>query len=61
MFRSSAGGTPKVDQILDVKHSGHLLGVTTGEREGEGKLGKSQGAMLKEFFGHDIYFALFTE
>jgi hypothetical protein len=61
MFRLGAGGTPNRDQILDVKHNGHLLGVTTGERKGEGKLGKSLGAMLKGFFGHDINFALFTE
>jgi hypothetical protein len=61
MFRLGAGGTPKLDQILDVKHSDHLLRVTTGGRGGKGELGKSRGDMLKGFFGHDIYFALFTE
>jgi hypothetical protein len=29
-FRLVVGGTPERDQILDVNHSGHLWGVTTG-------------------------------
>jgi hypothetical protein len=41
MFRLGAGGTPDRDQTPDLKHSGHLLGVTKGEW-GEGNLGKTE-------------------